>query len=50
MLEDFNMTKDSQTDNKKARKEKANGQIPITQENQNQSSNSKKQSAKNNDV
>ena len=50
MLEDFNMGKDSQPDNKKARKEKANGQIPITQENQNQSNNSKKQSAKNNDV
>ena len=50
MLEDFNMSKDSQTDNKKARKEKANGQIPLTKENQNQSNNSKKQSAKNNDV
>lgn len=50
MLEDFNMSKDSQPDNKKSRKEKANGQIPITQENQNQSNNTKKQSAKNNDV
>ena len=50
MLEDFNMTKDSQTDNKKARKGKANGQIPMTQENQNQSNNTKKQSSKNNDV
>jgi len=44
------MPKDSQPDNKKARKEKANGQTPITQENQNQNKNAKKQSAKNNDV
>ncbi len=50
MLEDFNMSKDSQTDNKKARKDKANGQIPMTQENKNQTGNTKKQSAKNNDV
>ena len=45
-----NMPKDSQPDNKKARMEKANGQTPITRENQNQNRNSKKQSNKNNDV
>ena len=45
-----NMPKDSQPDNKKARMEKANGQTPITRENQNQNRNSKKQSIKNNDV
>jgi hypothetical protein len=44
------MPKDSQPDNKKARKEKAKGQTPITQENQNQNRNTKKQSVKNNDV
>jgi len=44
------MTKDSQPDNKKARKEKSNGQTPITRENQNQNRNAKKQSNKNNDV
>ncbi len=44
------MPKDSQPDNKKARMEKANGQTPITRENQNQNRNSKKQSNKNNDV
>lgn len=44
------MPKDSQPDNKKAREEKANGQTPITRENQNQSNNAKKQSAKKNDV
>lgn len=44
------MTKDSQPDNKKARKEKANGQTPITRENQNHNKNSKKQSIRNNDV
>lgn len=44
------MPKDSQPDNKKARKAKSNGQTPITQENQNQNKNSKKQSTKNNDV
>ena len=38
------MTKDSQPDNKNQRKDKANGQIPITRENQNQNKNSKKQS------
>lgn len=44
------MPKDSQPDNKKARKEKAKGQTPITRENQNQSRNAKKQSIKGNDV
>jgi hypothetical protein len=44
------MPKDSQPDNKKARKEKAKGQTPITEENANQSRNNKKQSAKKNDV
>lgn len=40
------MAKDSQVDNKKARKKKANGQTPITEENHNDSRNTKKQSAK----
>ncbi len=44
------MPKDSQPDNKKARAEKANGQTPITRENQNKNKNAKKQSIKNNDV
>ena len=44
------MPKDSQPDNKKARKEKSNGQTPITKENQNQNRNTKKQSAEPNDV
>lgn len=44
------MTKDSQPDNKKARKEKANGQTPITRENQNHNKNTKKQSNRDNDV
>jgi hypothetical protein len=44
------MTKDSQPDNKKVRKEKSNGQTPLTRENQNQNRNAKKQSVKNNDV
>lgn len=44
------MPKDSQPDNKKARKEKCKGQIPITRENQNQNRNAKKQSIPNNDV
>lgn len=44
------MPKDSQPDNKKARKEKANGQTPITRENQNQNHSRKKEaSEKNND-
>ncbi|MEG1547572.1 MAG: hypothetical protein RR232_02345 [Clostridia bacterium] len=36
------MPKDSQTDNKRARNEKANNQTPITEENQNQNKNNKK--------
>ena len=44
------MTKDSQPDNKKARKEKCNGQTPITQEAENHNPNAKKQSVKKNDV
>jgi hypothetical protein len=44
------MPKDSQPDNKKARREKANGQVPLTRENQNQNKNAKKQSVKGNDV
>ena len=35
---------------KQARKEKANGQTPITQENQNQNPNAKKKSIPHNDV
>jgi hypothetical protein len=44
------MPKDSQVDNKRARVKKADGQTPLTRENQNQSNNSKKQSTKQNDV
>lgn len=44
------MAKDSQVDNKNVRKKKANDQIPLTRENQNQNRNSKKQSIRNNDV
>ncbi len=44
------MPKDSQPDNKKARKEKAKGQTPITRENQNQNRNSKKKGNRYNDV
>ncbi len=44
------MPKDGQPDNKKARKEKAKGQIPLTRENQNKNRNAKRQSIKNNDV
>jgi hypothetical protein len=44
------MPKDSQVDNKNARKEKANGQTPLTNENENHNKNSKKKSVKNNDV
>jgi len=44
------MPKDSQPDNKKARKEKAAGQTPLTRENQNQNRNAKKQSDRNGDV
>ena len=39
-----NMTKDSQPDNRRARKAKSHGSAPLTQENQNQSRNAKKQS------
>lgn len=38
------MPKDSQVDNKKARKKKSNGQTPITEENQNKNHNAKRQS------
>lgn len=44
------MAKDSQIDNKEVRKQKANGQTPLTRENQNQNRNAKKQSVRNNDV
>ena len=44
------MPKDSQPDNKKARKEKSNGQTPITQEAENHNPNTKKHSVKPNDV
>jgi hypothetical protein len=44
------MPKDSQPDNKKARKEKADNKTPITRENQNQNRNAKKQSVEHNDV
>lgn len=44
------MPKDSQPDNKKARKEKSKGQTPITTEGQNHNPNTKKQSVKSDDV
>jgi len=44
------MPKDSQIDKKETRKQKAKGQTPLTRENQNQSNNRKKQSAKQDDV
>lgn len=44
------MPKDSQPDNKLARKIKANNQTPLTRENQNHTRNTKKQSAEKNDV
>ena len=44
------MPKDSQPDNKKARKEKAKGQTPLTEENHNDNRNAKKHSIPNNDV
>ncbi|MDD4700000.1 MAG: hypothetical protein PHV07_07060 [Oscillospiraceae bacterium] len=44
------MPKDSQPDTKKARVEKANGQTPLTRENQNHNKNTKKQSNPPNDV
>ena len=40
------MPKDSQIDKKEVREAKANGQTPLTRENQNQNRNSKKQSIK----
>lgn len=44
------MSKDSQPDNKTARKIKSRGNTPITEEAKNQSRNLKKQSVPNNDV
>ena len=44
------MSKDGQPDNKRARIEKANGQTPLTKENQNKNKNAKRQSIKHNDV
>ena len=44
------MPKDSQPDNKTARRKKCNGQTPITRENQNQNRNAKKKSIKHDDV
>lgn len=44
------MPKDSQPDPKQVRKAKANGQTPITRENQTQNRNAKKKSIPNNDV
>lgn len=44
------MPKDSQPDNKTARRKKCNGQTPLTRENQKQNPNAKKQSLPNNDV
>jgi len=44
------MPKDSQIDNKVARKIKAKGQTPLTKENQQKNKNAKRQSIKNNDV
>ncbi len=44
------MPKDSQPDPKGVRNKKANGQTPLTRENQNQNRNAKKKSIQNNDV
>lgn len=44
------MPKDSQPDNKNARLQKSNGQLPLTREAQNQTPNVKKQSVKRDDV
>ena len=44
------MPKDSQPDNKRARMDKANGQTPLTKENQNKNRNAKRKSVKHNDV
>ncbi len=46
----IHMPKDSQPDNKRARVKKANGQTPITKENQNKNKNAKHHSIENNDV
>ncbi len=40
------MPKDSQVDKKEVRREKANGQTPLTEENHNDNRNAKKQSVK----
>ena len=45
-----NLPKDSQPDNKRARKEKSKGQTTITAEAQNHNPNAKKHSVRNNDV
>jgi len=44
------MAKDSQIDNKKARKEKSNFQTPLSRESQNNNKNAKKKSNTSNDV
>ena len=44
------MPKDSQPDNKRARMDKANGQTPLTRENQNKNRNAKRKSVKQDDV
>lgn len=44
------MPKDSQIDNKKARVEKSNDQIPLTRENNNKNKNAKRKSIQKNDV
>ena len=44
------MAKDSQMDNKLARKRKANGQTPPTRENRNRNPSRKKRYVKNNDA
>lgn len=44
------MPKDSQPDNKRAAKEKANGQTPITRENQNQNQKGGKKAHKPNEA
>ncbi len=44
------MPKDSQPDNKRARRKKCSNQTPLTRENQNQTPNAKKQSVPHNDV
>ena len=44
------MLKDSQPDPKGVREAEANGQTPLTRENQNKNRNAKKKSIRNNDV